>query len=418
MPGADAVSQALTDCFDQHYRSMWVVLTRRFGPTLVDDIEEALQVAAERALNRWPDDGIPDHAPGWLVTTARNHLLDRLRHRSVAEHYAAEQSVDAAVEGDLWEEPLEDDVVRMMLVCAHPDLTARESTVITMRIICNLSVPEIARGLLSTEAAVKKQLTRAKARIRDLNMSFEAPAGDALEARIDRVLQCIYLLFNEGYLALRGENLVRQDLCREAQRLVELLLASDITSKGKVWALAALLAFQASRAGARVDADGQLVRLADQSRAAWDTQQIAFGMQCLARAMGSQVRSRYHLEAGIAACHAAAPDYESTDWVQIREYYDDLASLVPSPIVDLNRAVAICMTDGAEAAISCLEHLESAGELSDNYLLYALLGDFHVKLGDLDRARRYYRQAHALVHSEPVHDFLLGQLEQLNVQHR
>lgn len=408
------VSATVERCFRESWREMVLVLTRRFGTGRLDAIENALQTAMMRALDTWPVKGVPENPVGWFIKVARNALIDAVRRGTTAG--GLQEDVRAALYAQAsWEpadaEPLEDDALKMMMVCAHPSLGPRDTVVITLRIICGLTNAEIARGLLAGEEAIKKQLTRTKQKIRDLRIDFELPPADEREERLERILQCLYLLFNEGYAAYSGENLIRQDLCAEAERLADLLLRSSLADKSKVWALAALLAFQASRHRARSDGEGRLVRLSDQDRGLWDRKKIAYGIECLTRSMTGGARSRYHLEAAIAACHAAAPAYEATDWTQIREFYDHLALLAPSPVVELNRSVAVLMTEGPEAAIEILAGLDRAGHLKDMYLLPALLGDYHQRAGRPEAAKAFYERALSLTHSTPVQQFLVGQTE-------
>lgn len=393
---------------------MILVLVRKFGAHRLDDIENSLQTAMERALSVWPRDGVPPKPVAWFIVVAQNMMIDISRKQALVA--SKEQDVTAALysataEDPLWAGPLDDDVLKMMVVCAHPELSARETAVIILRIICGLGVEEISKGLLTTSAAIKKQLTRAKQKIRDLSISFDLPPDDQLDARLERILQCIYLLYNEGYAAYVGDNLIRRDLCVEAERLVDLLLCSSLKDKGRVWALSALLSFQSSRTRARTAPDGSLVRLADQDRSLWDEAKIAAGLAALGNSMCKPQRSRYHLEAAIAACHATARSYADTDWQRISEFYDDLAALFPSPVVELNRSVAVLMTEGPDRAIDLLTPLEQDKKLRDSYLLPALLGDFHRRAGRASEAAAYYKRAVGLSQTGPVQEFLIGQME-------
>ena len=412
------IAAAIERCFRKDRAEIVETLSGVFGPRRHDDIENAVQSAAETALSAWHRNGIPDNPIAWFIAVARNRLVDMTRHEAMAIAKAGEAA--AALAPDIPDEPtptgpLEDDVLKMMLVCSHPLLSAKESAVITLRLVCNLGTEEIVKGLLSTTAAIKKTLQRAKQTIRDRDISFELPPPGELDARLDRVLQCLYLLFNEGYAAYVGDSLIRRELCVETERLVSLLLKSSLTDKGRIWALAALFAFQSSRSDARTDSAGRLLRLADQDRSRWDRDKISYGFTALGRSMQSDAPSRYHLEAGIAGYHAAAATYDQTDWHRIRELYDDLAEVVPSPVIELNRSVAILMTEGAEAAIAHLAPIESSGELKDMYLLPALLGDFHRRAGDAAAAKRYYTKAFSLSATKPVQDHLLGQIEECAV---
>ena len=401
-------------CFRDKWREIILTLTRRFGTQRLDEIENAAQTALLRALDSWSTKGVPDNPAAWIIAVAQNAVLDSLRREQllsrkqehVKQAYYEEQRPEP-----VWTEPLEDDVLKMMMVCAHPSMSQRETLVITLRIICGLGIAEISKGLLSTEAATKKLLTRTKSKIRDQRIPLELPPEREQEKRLDRILQCIYLLCNEGYSAYVGDNLIRRELFSEAERLCDLLLTSKLGDKGAVWALAALLAFQASRLAARVDDEGGLILLAHQDRTRWNGKKIAYGFACLEQSMASEHRSRYHLEAAIAGCHAAAPSYEATDWRQIREFYDELMLLMPSPVVELNRSVAVLMTDGPKPAIAILQAVDEAGELRGMYLLPALLGDFHRRAGQISAARSYYQRALDLVQTTPVRQFLIGQIE-------
>lgn len=414
MPSDEKVHRSIEFCFRERRREMILVLVRRFGYARLDEIEDALQHAAARALTVWKQNGMPPNPVAWLITVARNGIIDAARKQNTAHRKSADVVhllYDTPATEPLWAGPLEDDVLKMMIVCTDPTLGQRESATIILRLVCNLSVDEIARGMLTSVAATRKQLTRAKSRIRELNIPLDLPASGEIEARIDRVLLSIYMLFNEGYLALQGSNLVRREFCREAERLVDLLLCTSLEDKGKVWALSALLSFQSSRISARISTEGCALSLAEQDRGIWDHEKIKAGLIALGKSMASPSRSRYHLEAAIAACHATARSYDETDWSRIAEYYEDLAALFPSPVVDLNRAVAIRMTKGAEAAIALLDSLDAEGSLKDNYLLPSLLGDFHLSLGNNKIARHYYEAALDLSITDPVETFLLGQVE-------
>ena len=413
-PSSEEVHRSIESCFRERCREMILVLVRRFGYARLDDIEDALHQAAERALSVWQQNGMPPNPVAWLITVARNGIIDAARKQNTADRKSADVVqllYDTPATEPLWAGPLEDDVLKMMIVCTDPALGQRDSATIILRLVCNLSVEEIARGMLTSVAATRKQLTRAKSRIRTLNIPLDLPASSEIEVRIDRVLLSIYMLFNEGYLALQGSNLVRREFCREAERLVDLLLRTSLADKGKVWALSALLSFQSSRMQARINAESRALSLAEQDRDLWDQEKIKAGLIALGKSMTSPSRSRYHVEAAIAACHATARSYDETDWARIAEYYEDLAALFPSPIVDLNRAVAIRMTKGAKAGIAILDGLKAEGSLKDNYLLPSLLGDFHLSVGNNKIARQYYKAALDLSITAPVESFLLGQVE-------
>ena len=418
MPDEASVKLFVDAFFREKWRDIIIVLTRRFGPQHLDDIENAVQTAMVRALDTWPLAGIPDNPGGWIFTVAKNHMLDRLRKlKRAADTVPAVTDMLYPNDNDTpeWAGPLEDDTLRMILVCCHPRLTARESIAITLRLICGLGTQDIAGALLIGDDAARKLLYRTKDKIRRRRFPFELPEPDEQAARLNRVLQIIYLLFNEGYAARTGDDLTRNDLCAEAQRLADLLLRSQMAEKGSVWALAALMAFQASRLPARVDGEGRLLRLQEQDRSRWDRRQIALGFDLLVQSMSSSERSRYHLEAAIAACHAAAETYDDTDWPRIRGFYDDLMALVPSPVVELNRSVAVMMTDGPAAGLTVLQTLEDAPALKDSYLLPALQGDFEARAGRPDLAERHYQDALDKSENSPVRAFLADQISACSI---
>ena len=399
--------------FREKWRDIIVVLTRRFGTDNLEEIENAVQSAMVKALDSWPIAGIPDNPGGWIFAVAKNQMLDRLRHLSHAS-----QNVSAVADtlyGETggepdWAGPLEDDTLRMILVCCHPSLKERESIAITLRLICGLGSHEIAGGLLMSEEAARKLLSRTKAKIRERRFPFELPEKEEQAARLDRVLQIVYLLFNEGYAARSGDDLVRSDLCEEALRLADLLLQSQMAAAGRLWALAALIAFQASRLPARVAEDGRLLRLHEQDRARWDRKRIGLGFRFLEQSMKSTERTRYHLEAAIAACHASAASYDETDWLQILAFYDDLMDLAPSPVVELNRSVAVMMTEGPEQGLSILSRLEADSALRGSYLLPALQGDFEARAGRPSAAADHYRKALDRIETGPIRRFLADQI--------
>jgi RNA polymerase sigma-70 factor (ECF subfamily) len=274
-----------------------------------------------------------------------------------------------------------------------------------------LSVPEIAKAFLTPETTIAQRLVRAKRKIRDEKIPFEMPATKELSARLDAVLEVLYLLFNEGYNAHEGENLVRQDLCTEAIRLTSLLVEHPVGDQPKVHAMLALMLLQASRLPARVDAEGNLLLLAEQDRTQWDRNLIRLGFHHLDEAAHGDQLTEYHLQAGVAACHAVAPSYAATNWQQILSYYDELISLTRSPIVALNRTVALSMLNGVEAGIKELESLGNLPAIQSYYLLPATLADFYLQKGERQKAAEYYQQALALVSTEPERRFLLRKLK-------
>lgn len=404
--------------FRDRWRDVIAALARRFGSGRLEEIEDAVQGAFLKALDRWALGGVPENPGGWIYTVARNALLDRLRREGRAvpiDGWELPETAERDEEAP-WVGPLADDVLRMVLVCAHPRLKPRESLAVTLRLVCGLGLHEIASALLIGDEAAHKLLTRTKAKIREARLPLDPPDRSEQARRLDRVLQLVYLLFNEGYSAHTGEELLRPELCREAERLLDLLLESEAAEDGRVWALAALVAFQGSRLPARVAEDGRPRRLGEQDRTLWDRGRIARGFAFLERSIEDCRRSRYHLEAAIAACHAAAPSYEETDWPRILELYDDLSALVPSSIVALNRAVALSMVRGPEAAIMELERLGSDRSLAHSYLLPTVLGDVCRRAGRQGEAATHYSRARRLARNGSVRRFIEDRLADISIQ--
>ena len=392
---------------------MVIGLTRRFGPSYLDLIENSVQDAMLRAMETWPGRGVPEEPTAWIRRVAQNLMIDRLRRDT------AFRRKQDAIEASLYEnqvpagpisEPQDDDVLRMMLVCCHPHLTPRARVALVLRHICGFGVGQIARALLSTEAGIRKSLTRAKQAIRDEGLRFDWPEDAALEAGLESVLDSLYLLFNEGYLAHDGDDLVRRELCGEAIRVVDLILACRLEEPGRVRALAALLHLQASRLAARSDASGRLLTLAEQNRGLWDQALIKRGIHLLGLSMTGARPTAYHLQAAIAACHALAPSYQETDWPRILSLYDDLLRALPSPIVALNRAVAVTMTEGPSAGLAVLDRLEGQRALRGNHLLPALKADFLRRAGRIEAAAPCYAEALKLATNRRERRFLRERL--------
>jgi RNA polymerase sigma-70 factor (ECF subfamily) len=387
-------------------------LTRLLGPEHLDLAEEVVQDSLLKALQLWPHSGVPDNPAGWLFRVARNAALDAVRHRGLTVEKApavtaeilrgALPSVNDVTE---LEEQLRDDELRMVLMCCHPLLSPDARAALSLKTVGGFSVREIARAFLADEAAISQRLVRAKRQIRELKIRFELPTGRDLVARLDSSLEVLYLMFNEGYAALSGEELVRQELCREALRLAQLLAASSVGIPTAA-ALVALMAFQAARLPARVDAGGELVLLEDQDRALWDQGLIALGFHHFSMCAEGEAITPYHVQAAIAATHARAQNGEDPDWRMILECYDQLMELGPSPIVALNRAVALSKVENAAAALSALDPLAHEPALKHYYLLPAVRGQMLVQVGDWEAASQCFREALERPCSEPERRFL------------
>jgi RNA polymerase sigma factor (sigma-70 family) len=380
----------------------------------IDAAEEIVQEAFAQALDHWPADGTPDRPGAWLLTTARRRALDRLRHARRAEAHADALAYEAAL-GAMDEGPdamdpeaIPDDRLRLIFTCCHPALTGDSQVALTLRLVGGLSTAEIARAFLVPEPTIAQRLVRAKRTIRDRELPYEVPEEAELSARLPAVLAVVYLIFNEGYAAHTGDALVRGELCQEAIRLGR-MLAELMPQEPEVLGLLAVMELQASRGATRTDADGNLVLLADQDRARWDRARIAHGLACLDRAGLLERAGPYQLQAAIAACHARAASWEATDWPEIVAYYHALAGVAPSPVVELNRAVAIGLAHGPAAGLAALDGIE-AEALHGYHLLPAARADFLRRLGRWTEAAAEYRRALELADNVREQKFLAARL--------
>jgi len=391
---------------------MVAILTRIFGFEHLSLAEDVVQEALGRALQTWPFYGVPKNPSAWLMRASRNLALDVVRREKVFRDKQAEiiQVMDrpslAPDETIFTEHEIADDRLRMIFVCCHPVIPAEAQIALALNTLCGFSIPEISRAFLTSEAATAKRLTRAKQKIREAGIAFEIPTGQELVRRLDVVLEALYLLFNEGYKASSGDKLVREDICCEAIRLASLLAEHPIGACPKTHALLALMLLNAGRIPSRVDGHGNLVRLDEQDRSRWDQEMIARGMFHLGQSADGDAISRYHLEAGISACHCAAPDFESTNWAQILALYDQLTAFDDSPIIALNRAVAVANVHGPLAGIRAVESIRNRAQLDSYYLLYAVLGELESRRSNFQAAAGYFRQALELTQLKSEQIFL------------
>jgi RNA polymerase sigma-70 factor (ECF subfamily) len=414
-----AAHQLVDHLFRNRAGQMVAWLTRVFGPAHLQLAEEVVQDALVKALQQWPFAGIPDNPAAWLLRVARNGALDALRRdvsfRGRVTEIAAEiaRTADALDTGPLAVDgPLRDDELRMIFLCCHPALSRDARVALSLKTVGGFSVTEIARALLASEAAIAQRLVRAKRQLREAGASFELPGGPELEPRLDSVLEVIYLLFNEGYNAHAGDDLVRLDLCGEALRLARLVSGSSTTSAPAAHALTALIAFQAARIPARVDGAGDMVLLEHQDRALWDSRLIALGFTHLDRSAAGHVMSAYHIQAAIAAVHAAET---VTPWDAVLRLYDDLLALNPSSVVALNRAVALSKVSGPAAAVEAIAGLENDPALANYYLLPAVKGRLLAEIGDRGGAASAFRAALERPCSEPERRWLVRRLAEVEV---
>jgi len=363
----------------------------------IDLAEEIVQEAFEQALDRWPKTGTPDRPGAWLVTTARRRAIDRLRRARRAEARADALAYETALAADdeipdvTDPETIADDRLRLVFTCCHPSLPADSRVALTLKLVGGLSTGEIARAFLVPEPTIAQRLVRAKRTIRDRALPYEVPEGVELSERLPAVLAVVYLIFNEGYAAHTGDALVRLDLCDEAIRLGHMLVEL-MPLEPEVLGLVALMELQTSRAATRADANGNLVLLADQDRSRWDRARITRGLALLERAGPVSRAGPYQLQAAIAACHARAASWDATDWEAIVTHYRTLAEAAPSPVVELNRAVAIGFARGPAAGLVALDGIDTA-TLRGYHLLPAARADFLRRLGRWTEAAAEYRRA-------------------------
>ena len=410
---------AIELAYREAYGSVLATLIRFLGGDF-DAAEEALADAFATALETWPRDGIPVKPAAWLTTAARNRALDRIRRdrRQAEKLVLLEQELTATEVAPMQfgtEGEVEDDRLRLIFTCCHPALQLDARVALTLRTLGGLTTPEIARAFLVPEATLAQRLVRAKRKIRQAGIPYRVPRGEELPERLDSVLATLYLVFNEGYLASSGEAAVRQELCAEAIRLAT-LVADLLADRPETHGLLALLLLQDSRRAARLGADGSIALLEEQDRALWDRAEIDLGLEALDRGFAAAARlshasvGRYLLQASIAAEHARTSDGRETDWRAIATLYEALARIDPSPIVELNRAVAIAQSEGPAAGLALLDRLAARGELAGYRLLPAARADLLRRLGRLSEAAEEYARALALSDNDAERRFLQRRL--------
>lgn len=383
--------------------------------------EDALQDAFEAALIEWRGGGVPEHAAAWITTTARRKAIDRLRRARTAtgkegalaalvelEHEERAAAADLPAQS----EELPDDRLRLIFTCCHPALATDAQVALTLRTLGGLTTAEIARAFLVPEVTMAQRLVRAKKKIRAAGIPYRVPDRDALPERLAGVLATLYLVFNEGYAASEGQDLVRAELCAEAIRLARLIVEL-LPQAPEARGLLALMLLHDARREARVDAHGELVLLEDQDRSRWDRAQIAEGLQLVASALGMRAPGPYQIQAAIVAVHAGAARAADTDWRQIAGLYAELMRHAPSPVVELNRAAAVAMADGPDAGLALLERLEAGGALDGYYLFHAARADLLRRAGRLALAADSYRRALELAENQPARSFLSRRLAEV-----
>ena len=416
--GDDAARGMVDHLFRNRAGRMVAHLTRIFGPAHLDLVEEVVQDALVKALQQWPYSGIPDNPAGWLFRVARNGALDALRrHASFRDKVAVlARQLSEDVCDPVDESVLEDDELRMVFMCCHPSLPRDARVALSLKTVGGFSVTEIARAFLAAESTIAQRLVRAKRQIRDLGLTLELPSRHSYGERLESVLEVIYLLFNEGYSARAGEDLVRLDVCGEALRLGRLVADAPATTAPAAHALVALMAFQAARLPARVDDAGELVLLEDQDRSLWDQRLIALGFHHFSAGAEGPEETAYHLQAAIAAVHAGTSRAEHTPWDRILSLYDDLLALNPSPVIALNRIVALSKVAGPEQALAALAPLDREPALASYYLLPSVRARLLAETGDREGAAAAYREALNRPCTEPERRFLKRRVASLETE--
>jgi RNA polymerase sigma-70 factor, ECF subfamily len=406
-------SPEIEDVFRREYGRAVAVLARHFGD--IDIAEEAVQDAFATAVQRWPESGLPPSPAGWIITTARNRAIDRLRREASRENRQAEAALlhgseEPAADGLAEEDAVQDDRLRLIFTCCHPALATQSQVALTLRLLGGLSTHEIARAFLVPEPTMAQRLVRAKGKIRDARIPYRVPSEADLPDRLSAVLAVVYLIYNEGYTATSGDRLTREDLSAEAIRLGR-LLAHLMPDEPEVMGLLALMLLIEARRAARVEPSGGLVRLADQDRALWDRDLIAEGQAIVRQCLRRGQPGPYQIQAAINAVHADAASTDSTDWAQILQLYDQLLTVSPGPIVALNRAVAVAEVDGPNAALAVVDYL--AVSLDSYYLFHAIRAELLRRLGNRADAVRAYEAAIARTANIAEREFLLRALESL-----
>ncbi len=417
---ASTVGTVVADAFREEWGRITAALIHQTGDW--DLAEECAQDAFTQALRRWPRDGVPDRPGAWLMTVARNGAIDRLRRSTTYRAKVKELAVMAAREPETDNpEPGADDSgvpderLRLIFTCCHPALAMEARIALTLRTLTGLSTAEIARAFLVPEATMAKRLVRAKHKIANARIPYRVPPAGALPQRVPGVLAVLYLVFNEGYSASAGDDLIRRDLCDRAVALTQ-VLAELLPAEPEAKGLLALMLFHRARQAARVNDRGDLVTLENQDRTRWNQAQIGLARRHLEDAFAARRPGQYQIQAAIAGCHAAALTAQATDWPTIARLYQHLADMTGSPVVELNRAVAVAMADGPAAGLVLLQRLEADGILAGYYLLPATRADFLRRLGRNDEAATAYEQAVALASTGPERRFLNARLAEVRPQ--
>ena len=414
-PSPEHIRQVLDDVYRAESRRIFATLIRLLGD--FDLAEDAMHDAFRVAMEQWQKKGIPSNPRAWLVSTGRFKAIDQIRRQSrfdslQIEHADQIESPGAKDPSTQVDQEIEDDILRLIFTCCHPALSAEARVALTLREVCGLTTEEIAHAYLITPSTLAQRIVRAKAKIRDARIPYQVPTPDELADRLDAVLQVIYLVFNEGYSSSSGDTLTRPDLSGEAIRLGRLLM--ELLPEPEVMGILALMLLHESRRPARTTSTGDLILLKDQDRSLWNRDMITEGLTLIERSLSSRRFGPYTLQAAISAVHAEAQNAEATDWNEIVGLYGLLMRVSPSPVIELNRAVAVAMRDGPQAGLQLIDAILERGELSDYHLAHSARAELFRQLGRNEEARASYERALALTQQEPERRFLEERIKQLN----
>ena len=414
MDNTREIQNAIDHCYRNNSGKLIAILTQLFGPSNLELAEDVVHDAMVEALNNWQQKGIPGNPAAWLMRTAKNKALNIIRRDKYKFEYAHNQlyllqngwTAESFIEEMFTEREIKDELLRMMFVCCHPDIGKEAQVTLILKTLCGFSIAEIARAYLTTEATISKRLVRARQTIRELDIAFEIPANENLQQRVDAVLETIYLLFNEGYSSTEGDVLIRFDICEEAIRLCKILGEHPAGNNSSTWSLLSLMCLNASRFNARVAKEGNAILLHEQDRSLWNRELIRAGLKYLEAAAGLGIINTYYIQAAISACHCIAPDYEQTNWTEILNLYNLLIKIDNSPVVLLNRVVALSKIHGQQAALNELDSMAITGTLENYYPFYAVKGELLMELSRWKEAKANFEKARSLTLNQQEQDLL------------
>lgn len=411
------VRESIDHLFRRHAGQMVSVLARIFSFNNLDLIEDAVQDALVASMKKWPFSGMPENPRAWLTEAAKNRVIDQLRRSGKSESLADNNDIEATLasleDSASFTGEITEDELQMIFACCHPAIPPDSQVALTLKIVGGFGISEIARAFLAKEESIAKMLTRAKAKLREVVVLLEIPSQNELLPRREAVLKVLYLMFNEGYAATGGDELVRKDLCFEAIRLCSIIAEHPVTRSPRVHALMALFLFQGARLSTRIDRRGELLLLADQDRSVWDKEMLVEGLRHFQLSASGNELTNYHLEAEIAALHATAEDFESTEWQRILECYDELQRRNFSPVAELNRIVVIEKLQGAGQAFKALERLAASNNLCNFNLFHVTKAHLLAEIGNRENALESFEKALALTTNQPVRRFLERRIEAL-----